>query len=372
MGIPWEVIFSAWSETLDHQLGSMLEYRESLQKFLQSTISNIGELSISEARYLTSSYYGEGNVHTKVSEIYGNLVTPFFEGILSAEDWDKYLEDTWTDEFLAQINSLVTSELVDQFKAQIENIANERRELYTVPPIGISEAQALIWVQTWWAELETKVQDDFPALPVIPGLDKMVQYLHSVFVFHCSYDDSCINIVGYGSGDLFPSAAGVFINGCMRGTLIKRGEGYSDPESGVRAFFFGQDDAIAAIFKGDDWLLSTAATDVTQQTLQQIYSQLEQSQDEQVIQTKEYVRQTLEADAVRDRMLSEGKEQRRDPFYKAIGMSPILDLAEFAAQLVGVQAAFAAMTQENPSVGGVVDVGIVSHRNGFEWIRYKH
>jgi predicted hotdog family 3-hydroxylacyl-ACP dehydratase len=71
-------------------------------------------------------------------------------------------------------------------------------------------------------------------------------------------------------------------------------------------------------------------------------------------------------------MLSEGRSKRRDPFYKAIGMSPILDLAEFAAQLVGVQAAFAAMTQENPSVGGTVDVATISHRNGFEWIRHKH
>jgi hypothetical protein len=372
MGIPWEVVFSAWCETLDHQLNSMMEYRDALQKFLQSTVSNLGDLSLAENGYLLRSYYGEDNVYNKILEIYASVVTPFFQNVLSSEEYEKYLQDDWSEEFRDSISKMVTENLVSDFRNQIELVAKERRELYTITPIGLSEAQALIWVQNWWNDLEEDVQkDDFPDFPTIPGLAEMVMYLHSVYIFHPDYNDSLINIIGYGAGDLFPSAAGTFIHGCVRGTLIKRGDAYSSPEDGTRAFFFGQDDAISAIFKGDDWLLSSAATDANQQTLQQIYSQLELSQDEQVLQAKEYVRQSLENDSIRNKMLSEGKEQRRDPFYKAIGMSPILDLAEFSSQLVGVQAAFAAMTQENPSVGGVVDVGIVTHRNGFEWIRQK-
>jgi hypothetical protein len=52
-------------------------------------------------------------------------------------------------------------------------------------------------------------------------------------------------------------------------------------------------------------------------------------------------------------------------------MSPIRDLADFASSLVSVQAAYASFTQDNPTVGGFVDVAIITHRRGFEWIRHK-
>ena len=372
MGIPWEVIFSAWSEGLDRPLGSMLEYRESLQKFLQSTVSNIGDLSKAEGSYLLRSYWGEDNVFAKIEQIYMNVVSPHMEQVLNGDDFSLYLTNDWDAEVSAKMSEHITSEIVEEFRSQVEVAANERRQRFQITPVGISEAQALIWVQSYWKQIQRDPQEDIKSWPVIPNLAELVMQLHSVYIYHPDFSDSNINIVGYGVSDLFPSAAGTFIHGCIRGTVIKRWDGHSDSWEGTRSFFFGQDDAISAIFKGDDWLLNSTAAEATQQTLRQIYSQLESSNDEGVQVAKEYVKQSLESDAVRDKMLSEGRSKRRDPFYKAIGMSPILDLAEFAAQLVGVQAAFAAMTQENPSVGGTVDVATISHRNGFVWIRGKH
>jgi hypothetical protein len=158
----------------------------------------------------------------------------------------------------------------------------------------------------------------------------------------------------------------------VRGTLIKRWEGYSDSTGGTRNFFFGQDDAISALFRGEDLLLSNTASEANRESLSQIYDKLGESQDETILMTREYVKQSMESDSMKERIMNAGREERQEPFIKAIGMSPILDLAEFSAQLVGVQAAYAAMTQENPSVGGVVDVAIITHKNGFEWIRHKH
>jgi hypothetical protein len=294
------------------------------------------------------------------------------EKVLTGEDFSLYLTNDWNEETTAKMSEHISPELVEEFRVQVENAADERRQKNQITPVGISEAQALIWVQTYWKQIQRDPQEDFKSWPIVPGLGDLIMRLHSVYIFHPDFSDSNINIVGYGVSDLFPSAAGTYIHGCIRGTVIKRWDGHSDSWEGTRSFFFGQDDAISAIFKGDDWLLNSTAAEATQQTLRQIYSQLESSNDEDVQLTKEYVKQSLESDDVRDKMLSEGRSKRRDPFYKAIGMSPILDLAEFAAQLVGVQAAFAAMTQENPSVGGTVDVATISHRNGFEWIRHKH
>jgi len=371
MGIPWEVVFSAWSESLDRPLASMVDYRESLYKFLRSTVPNNGELTRSERDYLMSSYWGKDNVYSLVKKIYSELVQPHFESILEPEDWESFCEGEWSDEFRDRMSSLVSHELSEAFATEMEKLGNERREKQEAPE-GISEAQAFIWIQNYWTQIERDPQQDFSAWPAIPNLAKLVMHLHSAFIVHPDFSDSNVNVVGFGVGDLFPSAAGTFVNGCVRGTLIKRWEGYSDSTNGTRNFFFGQDDAISALFRGEDWLLSNTASEANREALSQIYDKLGESQDETIQMAREYVKQSMESDSVKERIMNAGREERQEPFRKAIGMSPILDLAEFSAQLVGVQAAYAAMTQENPSVGGVVDVAIITHKNGFEWIRHKH
>jgi hypothetical protein len=144
------------------------------------------------------------------------------EKVLTGEDFSLYLTNDWNEETTAKMSEHISPELVEEFRVQVENAADERRQKNQITPVGISEAQALIWVQTYWKQIQRDPQEDFKSWPIVPGLGDLIMRLHSVYIFHPDFSDSNINIVGYGVSDLFPSAAGTYIHGCIRGTVIKR------------------------------------------------------------------------------------------------------------------------------------------------------
>jgi hypothetical protein len=374
MGIPWEVIFSAWSETLDRQLGTMVEYRESLYKFLRTVIPSGSEFSQSECDFIRSSYFGERNGFDGITKALSDVIIPFYEGILEPEDLSIFMgSDGWSEDYRERISSLLTPEIVSTFHDNVEILMQNRREK-NAPANEITEAQALVWLDQYWRQVDnTPTYMDFVTWPIIPGFDLAVKKLHATYLVHADYaGESNINIFGFGAGELFPSGAGGFMLGVLNGTLIKRREGYVEASSEPSDYFFGQDDAIASLTRGEDLLLTNTAVEKTQRTLTDIYDRLSDSEDESAMLARDYVKMSIDKGDLAEEMKRAGSEERGKPFRKAIGMSPILDLAEFASQLVGVQAAYAAMTQENPSVGGFVDVAIITHRRGFEWIRHKH
>lgn len=374
MGHPWEVVLSAWSATLDAPLASMISYRESLYKFMRTMLPTSASLSDYERSYLMGSYFGPGNVLDKVGQALGDALIPHFRDLLSSEDLEVFMSSDWTEDFRTQMSSLVTIEMMKDVNVEFDRIIEERAENFREAP-DISRSQAKVWIDKYWKAFEgeaSPTEFDLKVWPRLPGVDEMIFDVHSAFVVHPDYaGESNINLFGFGANDMFPSAAGVYMHGVVSGNLIKRWEGDVEPSGEARAFFFGQSEALDSLTRGNDSLLINAAVANTQKTLTDIYDRLADLPSEEVQTTREYIMQSLEKPELADELKRIGSEEREKPFKRAIGMSPILDLAEFASQLVGLQAAYAAMTQDNPSVGGFVDVATITHRRGFEWIRHK-
>lgn len=371
MGIPWEVVLSAWSQTLDRPLLSINDYRESLYKFIRTFLPDAGGLSEEEKAYLRSSYWGPRGAFEAIKGILGDVLIPHYEALLDAETLQLFMSnEVWTDEFRVQMTSLITAEALAQIQSRFEDKTRERRQFYEPAPV-IKESLARVWIDKYWLEYSRTPSEDLQAWPDIPELDSMVNDLWSTYVLHADYEgESWVNFLGFGSGDLFPSQAGVFMHGVLNGSLIKRFESESPSSSRSRPFFFGQSDAIRNITSGDDNLLIDTAVQTSEKTLSNIYERISDVMVDELESTKEYIKQSLEEGGLAAEMRRAGDTQRQQPFLRAIDMAPIADLAEFAAQLVGVQAASAAMTQDNPSVGGPVDVAIITHRKGFEWVRH--
>ena len=374
MGHPWEVVLSAWSATLDAPLGSMVLYRESLYKFMRTMLPTASALSDHERTYLIASYFGPGNVLDKVRDALSHVLVPYFQDLLEPDDMEIFMSADWEEEFRARVSLMVTDEMIRDIKVEFEKVAEERAETYR-EATDVSRSQARVWIDKYWNAFDAEASPtefDLKVWPRLPGVDELVYDLHSAFLVHPDYDgESNINLFGFGANDMFPSAAGVYMHGIVNGNLIKRFEGDAPPSGEARAFFFGQSEALESLTKGNDSLLINAAVANTQKTLTDLYDRLADLSSEEVQPTREYIMQSLEKPELADELIRIGSEEREKPFKRAIGMSPILDLAEFASQLVGLQAAYAAMTQDNPSVGGFVDVASITHRRGFEWIRHK-
>lgn len=371
MGIPWEVALSAWSTTLDTPLQSLIEYRESVYKFLKTILPDSGTMADQEKAYLRSSYGGPSGVVAAVTKTLNETIYPHFADVLNTENFQLFLSDEpWEDEFRAEITSLLTEEAVGDFHSGLEDRARERQSEFQPVP-GVKESLARVWIDKYWSTYERTPVEDFRNWPQIPGFDEAVSSLWSTFVVHADYEgETALNLLGFGAKDLFPSGAGVYMHGVVSGTLLKRFEGDAPSVAAPRYFFFGQSDAIENITSGEDRLLINTAVQTSKRTLSDIYDQISSLGVDELETTREYIKASLEMEGVAEEMRAAGDKERRQPFYRAIDIAPIHDLAEFAAQLVGVQAASAAMTQENPTVGGPVDVAVITHRGGFKWVRH--
>lgn len=373
MGHPWEVLLSAWSEALDKPLAGMNDYRESLYRFLRTVLPSGPDLSRPELDYLSESYFADNGPYNAVNDILHRVLVPFYQAALSSEDHQRFMSnDEWDEDFRSRMSKMLTKTVLKDVDEAFA-VAIESRKLDFVAAEEISYAQAAVWIDKYWEGVgNPPAEQDFATWPVIPNLSERIKELASVHIVHANYrGESNINFVGFGANDLFPSGSGVYFHGVVGGNLIKRFEGDMGSSSEPRYVFFGQDDAITALTSGEDRLLTSTAVQTARKQFNDIYDQLSESTDERAQMARESLKQSLERDDLAEEMKKAGNENRLKPFRKAIAMSPIIDLAEFAAQLVGVQAASAAMTQENPSVGGFVDVAAITHRHGFEWIRHK-
>lgn len=370
---PWEAVLSAWSGELPAQLQSMDDYRSSLQKFLRTMATQEGRLTVFESTYLMNTYLHGGTLET-VNQILKNVLFPAFEQILEPEDFKYFCESPWDQEFRAKVSKLVTPKMVSDIEGQVDQTIAKRTEEFQALD-GISYSQAGIWIKKYWDLFEddlTPSSLDLTAWPDFPELDDMVWRIHSSFLVHPDDNYSYVALVGYGAGDLFPSASGSFIYGAIGGTLLKTSEGSVAPSGKPQHIFLGQTDTLDSLVRGDDRLLINTAIESTRNTLTEIADRLSTSDSDDVRSVREYITSTLDKPSLVEDMREVGYDKREQPFTKAIGMAPIQDLAEFASQLVSIQAAISALSQDIPTVGGSVDVAVITHRRGFKWIRQKN
>ena len=372
MGIPWEVILSAWSETLNRPFPKITEYRDSLMKFVRTILPDNAGLNDVEIDHLDSCLIGPGGVLEAARQAMNDFLVPHFQAILEAEDLHVFMgSEDWTPEFRERMTALLTEEVVSEVHTGLLNSVNQRVSRFPVPIDGVKETQARVWIDKYWANLSMTPYDYLESWPSVPGLDVVINEVWAKFILHFDYGSfTAVHFLGFGSMDLFPSGAGIYLSGVVDGVLLKKWEGEAESSGSPRYFFFGQSDAIRTITSGEDYLLIDAAVENTRKTLSDIWDRISDIKAEGLESTREFIKQSMEGETMADDMRRVGDESRRKPFYRAIEMAPILDLAEFAAQLVGVQAASAAMTQDNPTVGGPVDVAVITHRGGFQWIRH--
>lgn len=66
------------------------------------------------------------------------------------------------------------------------------------------------------------------------------------------------------------------------------------------------------------------------------------------------------------------RDKHMGPIYEMIDLLPKEDLAEFAESIVNITYIKKLMSPHQETVGGPVDVAIISKGDGFIWIKRKH
>uniref|UniRef100_A0A914XZL4 Uncharacterized protein n=1 Tax=Panagrolaimus superbus TaxID=310955 RepID=A0A914XZL4_9BILA len=77
-------------------------------------------------------------------------------------------------------------------------------------------------------------------------------------------------------------------------------------------------------------------------------------------------------DYIRDNVLNVALEDHAKPMRRVLGVLPIDEMAELAETLINLQSLKEKVTRPSETVGGPVDVAVITKCEGLIWIKRKH
>lgn len=377
MGYPWEVLFDAWTGTLTKSMPSVLDYGNSLCDWLKVKLPSHSTTATLDDDFIRNKIE---SVLPFTHESLRNIAMPKISSLLDGPEMDLANEMHWTNETCQLVESKLSAETKNEIHDWLVGYINWYKESFT-PADGISAAQANVWVTNYLSLLTTAAEFDQELTILdywindIPFHD---EFRHLFIELCCAtltnphiQNAATLVIAGFGDNELFPSYWKCDFYGVVSGNLIKKNEVFSEGSRNPRWISLGQTGAIDQLIEGYDQLVEDVANTHHRNSLLDIEKQIPDIDDPQILEFKAKVAEIVASDTISNSLKPAGREHRTGPFQNAISMSPLANLADYASQLVGVQAAHASMTQANPTVGGPIDVATITRRSGFVWVNHK-
>ncbi len=374
MGYPWESVLSAWMETLQKPLPSIEDYWLSLEKWLCQSVTSTTYVTEAEFEYLESVIYHRLRANI-IDHVWNPILRPFFEKSLSSEDLERANgQAPWDPEFRNRITAMIPKTLVKECMDSLIAYTNYRNSTFDAAQ-GISAGQSKVWLDRYFNSYPERFGKSFFEeflidMPIFPNIEEVLTSLAVSHITNPVWSGTMLSLVGFGEIDLLPSYVEVQILGFVGGVRIGGAHTASSPISTSQHLFYGQKDALDSLVLGRDTILMDA-TAKQNEALSNFRTQLSNNDDVAIVQIREAFENTIAKADLENEVINVGREQRLRPFQRAVQMSPVRDLAEFASTLVGVQAARAAFSQDNPTVGGPIDVATITRHEGFSWVRHK-
>lgn len=189
-----------------------------------------------------------------------------------------------------------------------------------------------------------------------------------------------IIVAGYAPDDLFPSIAIADVDGAVCGTLkfsFDEGLTIDRSETPGRVISFAQTDVADRILSGADQQFVNKTADFIKESLQN-------SKDAVVDALTQAGVSAEQADAIFEVVISEtrnefkttfwkeAKEKFQNDFNEMVALMPKQETIELAEAIVSITAIERKASLEQATVGGPIDVALITRHEGFVWIKRKH
>lgn len=231
-------------------------------------------------------------------------------------------------------------------------------------------------------EADTKIKSNFRGHPLLgPHLVQIKQIIYNYVVStNFSGNWSGLVIVGYGDKEIYPSCIPINVAECVNGKLrYYVDEGNKASIGGQSNAFirpFAQRDVIDTLLTGVDYELN----DIYIRSFGRFIEKLSQTITETIRTISPEIAQNLtnsiNIDAlVKDysALMRKVKQQKHiKPTMQTVASLSKEDLAEMAESLVYLTYLKRRISSAEESVGGPVDVAVISKGDGFIWIKRKH
>jgi hypothetical protein len=350
MGIPWETIIK--------------EYRKELDINIFDNLSDYGEDFI---KYLNSQYSIFENYE---ENYYCQVVCPFISEISNTIDNEC--------KSLIEINQreLNNNEIKGIIHNKIDyyyDIINNKMNLNDIP------TDLTISIKDGYHEKFEEIMKEILGVENIDVeyVEKLEHISNMIFTKDIFIDGyTGIVIAGFGSKDIFPSLISYVTSGAIKGYLKYKKDKFSqiNNEKDYDIIPFAQSDTVNTFLYG----ISESYLEV-----------IEKSFDKHIIKTLSEMDNSILSEknkaAVKNDLLNKWQlvvqaivEYSQDhyfiPILKAIRTLPIEELASMAESLVNLTSfkRKVAVDENSYTVGGPIDVAVISKGDGFVWIKRKH
>lgn len=353
MGVPWETIIKIYRRQLgERSFNHLDEYYRHFLEFLNASDSLFGELiqqnyvrdtALRSYRLVRDDIRDRVDAITKAGqELDDNAVGVLQSGVIL--------------EHLSNVSNAKFSRGMD--KAHEDSL----RALYA-------------------AIIDEALKAVFEKLPLSEGDDAA---LRDLIIFSLTRDKwpsntAGIVVAGFGADEHFPALRSTIVQARIGGRL-KYGDDSMvtiTPSNGAAVVPFAQTDAVELFIEGIDPLHARYATRLVSVALKEladdILSSLELSDEDRMSASADW--EKLTADHLR-KFSDKAKETRKktyiDPLVDVIATLPKDELAAVAEALVNITSLRRKVSMDAETVGGPIDVAVISKGDGLVWVRRKH
>lgn len=179
---------------------------------------------------------------------------------------------------------------------------------------------------------------------------------------------SGIVIAGFGELEIYPAIVSLEVLG-FRGQLMYRLEKPSIAIEGIEALVlpYAQKEVVQGFLKGIEPSYRSKLLDIFEITLSKLLAEALGGSESDVSHALERAMVALHKELDRIEW-----EEYAEPVLATISDMPKIELPIVAEALVGLQSLKRKVSEEHETVGGPIDVALISKGDGFIWIKRKH
>ena len=353
--IPWETVIKEHRRQLaETAFGSVEEYGTSLITYLSPLVTHVSRQEQHE-RVMMTAIWELDMVRTSV------------ENTVKAAS---ATGDPPTD-------PQVRAEVLDRINARIQQLRQcDRIEGLSASVAGSAISDAI----GQWSRF---VDESLSQLPTDSEIKRRARIMvrTSLRVARQSPWGSGVVVVGFGTDQLFPALTHYFVDGVVANRV--RAWKVSDLCIGKEQLAgicpFAQEDMVATFMDGVSPEYRLAFQVFVDETIDN-FTRFFSAQVRGSLSADEHAELLVEMDRSRaivvndfqNRLGDYLKDQNSDPIMSIVGSLPKEELAEMAETLVNLTSFKRRVTPEEETVGGPIDVAVISKGDGLVWIKRKH
>ncbi len=356
MDVPWEVIFKLYYDKHgDREFDSIMEYAEDFYQFLR------------DEKFFCSSDQQKDYFDGELATYYNNVKA-------AAKDNMEKEIDAMDDDDSFNEEDLLRQHLKDCI-AGVDALA---KDAGINPGLEkISEKEIRAYGKDSLETLQERIEEDgLPKDMFDDWVEGFTNYIRSRFY----YNGTGIVFVGYGRNDIFPTLLPTYVSGAFNNRLRY----YLDTD-GMNAIGenctasitpFAQSDVMFTLMKGIAPNFYEKVTDLNVRSLSEERKKIaallkDESVDENVIKKVMDIDTTDIEKKHSESMDEYMQEEYIDGIVNAVESFNVEDMANMAENLVSITSLQCHFSSSDETVGGPIDVAVITRSEGFVWVRHK-